>query len=74
MATLTATQIRLRTGGYRNTKGKMIGGYSLPADIRKDLKAGIVDVVPNGRFGIKIRATKRGKKVISARLKRDGLL
>lgn len=74
MATLSPSQIRLRTGGFRNKSGKIVGGYVLPKNINKDVKAGIVDIVPNGKFGIKVKATRKGKRVLSARVERSGLL
>ncbi len=74
MGGLSPSQIRLRTGGFRSKSGKIIGGYKLPSDIEKDRKAGIVTIERTGRFGIKIKATKKGKKVLSARMKRTGLL
>jgi len=74
MPTLNTNQIRLRTGGYRNKSGKIVGGYKLPSDVKKDVRAGLIDVVPRGKYGIAIKATKKGKKVISARLKRNGML
>ncbi len=74
MAGLSPNQIRLRTGGFRSKSGKIFGGMVLPKDIEKDRKAGIVEVVRKGRFGVTIKATKKGKKVLLERVKRKGFL
>lgn len=74
MGGLSPSQIRLRTGGYHSKSGKIIGGYILPKTIDADRKAGIITIERTGRFGIKIKATKKGKKVLLERTKRKGFL
>ena len=73
MAGLTPTQIRLKTGGFTTRKGKVVGGFVLPKDVEKDRKAGNINIVST-KDGIAIKGTAKGRKVISERLKRQGLL
>ncbi len=73
MAGLTPTQIRLKTGGFKNKQGKIIGGMVLPKDVSKDVRAGNVEIV-SVKNGIAVRATSKGRKVIAQRMKRKGFL
>ncbi len=73
MVGLTPTQVRLKTGGFRNKKGKVIGGLVLPKDVERDRKAGIVEIVDTGK-GPKVRATGKGRKIMAQRVERKGFL
>lgn len=65
-------KVRLATGGQM-VKGKLVGGYRLPKQVKSDLAKGNISLrKAKTGSGYAIKPTVKGKRVFRARIKKMG--